>query len=217
MSTCGQLYVFEGPDGVGKSTIARRLVQELATAGVDCAYMAFPGHENGTLGKHIYELHHNAQRYGIQHMSSTSLQLLHIVAHIDTIENRIIPTLRTGQNVVLDRFWWSTKVYGLVAGVNQQMLDAMINLELQMWEGVQPAALFLICRLAPLRPEPIDQWQRWCDTYAQLATEEGEHHPIYVIDNNGSFEDTMITMNKVFKANVASHQRHTPGGKEQRT
>jgi dTMP kinase len=154
------LYVFEGPDGVGKSELSRLFAQQLAESGIDCEHLAFPGRDNGTLGKHVYELHHDAQRHGIESISPTSLQLLHVAAHIDTIENRIVPALKAGQTVVLDRFWWSTIVYGLVSGISRQTLDAMIGLELTVWGGIQPTVLFLIRRKHPLRPEPMDQWRQ---------------------------------------------------------
>src|SRR5262245_29764070 len=97
MSTSTELYVFEGPDCVCKSELSRRFAQHLAGSGLDCEHLAFPGREEGTLGKHVYELHHDPKRYGIQSMDPTSMQLLHIAAHIDVIEHRILPALQAGR------------------------------------------------------------------------------------------------------------------------
>ena len=78
----------------------------------------------------FYNLHHAPETLNIKQMAPASLQLLHIAAHLDAIESTIIPALRSGTSVVLDRFWWSTKVYGLAAGANKRLLNAMIDVEL---------------------------------------------------------------------------------------
>jgi thymidylate kinase len=189
--THGTLYVFEGPDGVGKTELSRRFAAQLEAAGVPCEYLSFPGHDDGTLGKHVYELHHDPGQHGVASVSPTSLQLLHIAAHIDAIESRILPALRSGRSVVLDRFWWSTKVYGLASGVARRTLNRMIDIELAAWGGVKPAALYLVGRHAPLRPEPIDHWQRCRELYDSLAEEEGRSYPVRRIDNGGSIEEAL--------------------------
>ena len=112
-------------------------------------------------GKLVYELHHEPSSHGVSVISPSSLQLLHIAAHVDAIENRIAPVLREGKTVVLDRFWWSTQVYGMVSGVPRPVLDGMIEIELAAWNPIRPTCLFLITRQLPLRPEPADLWKRW--------------------------------------------------------
>src|SRR5687767_12007738 len=113
----GRLFVLEGPDGAGKTILAKALVEQLNSRGTLYEYAAFPGIQEGTLGNMVYDLHHEPERYGITSIHPLSLQTLHIAAHIDAIEQRILPALRSGQSMVLDRFWWSTWVYGLAAGV----------------------------------------------------------------------------------------------------
>src|SRR5215510_14775272 len=208
MPTCGQLYVFEGPDGVGKSELSRRFAEQLAESGMDCEHLAFPGQDTGTLGKHVYELHHDAQRYNIAYLSPTSLQLLHVAAHIDTIENRIIPALNAGRTIVLDRFWWSTIVYGIVSGISHHTLDARIGLELTVWGSMQPTALFLIRRSHPVRPEPMDQWRQWRDIYGRLAAEQAKKYPVYLIYNDGPIEEAVDALARASKTSFA---RHEPG------
>jgi thymidylate kinase len=146
--------------------------------------LSFPGKEAGTLGQHVYELHHDPARFGISALSAASLQLLHVAAHIDAIETRIKPLLHQGETVVLDRFWWSTFVYGLVGGVSRSVLDNMVALERSVWRPVQPDRFFLITREAPLRPEPPELWPRWRDAYVNLAGEECDNHPVLVVENN---------------------------------
>ena len=188
MHTRGKLYVFEGADGVGKSELSRLFVSQLRAAGVMCEHLAFPGHDDGTLGKHVYELHHHPQRHGVASVSPASLQLLHVAAHVDAIESRILPTLRSGRTVVLDRFWWSTKVYGLASGVPRRTLDTMIDIELAAWGRVKPTVLYLVRRQAPLRPEPSDHWLRCRELYDALAVKEARRYPVHCIENDGAIE-----------------------------
>src|SRR5207249_4525469 len=114
MRPIGKLIVFEGPDGSGKTTLSRLFADRARELGVPCDWFAFPGREGGTLGKHVYEIHHNLQTVGVKAINPASLQLLHIAAHIDALEGRILPALKQGRHIVLDRFWWSTLVYGVV-------------------------------------------------------------------------------------------------------
>src|ERR1044071_4273325 len=125
----GKLFVFEGPDGSGKTTLSHAFVEYLKSKGVECDYFAFPGQEPGTIGRLVYDLHHDPRDVEVESLTPTSLQLLHIAAHVDAIESKILPALKKGRTVVLDRFWWSTWVYGKVGGVSPKILRAMIQLE----------------------------------------------------------------------------------------
>jgi thymidylate kinase len=199
--------VFEGPDGVGKSELSRRFATQLRDAGVDCELLTFPGKEEGTLGKHVYEIHHHMQQYGVRSLSPTSLQLLHVAAHIDTIENCILPGLKAGRTVILDRFWWSTKVYGIVAGASRKTLNAMLGLEMMAWRNVRPTAVFLIHRRDSLRPAPIHRWRKWQAAYSELAKEQAKNHLVYRIDNNGSVEETMGLLWSAYTGDLSCEQQ----------
>jgi dTMP kinase len=183
MTNAGKLYVFEGPDGVGKSTLADWFASHLRESGIRCILLSFPGKETGTLGKHVYELHHDLARFEIKTLAPASLQLLHVAAHTDAIENRIKPLLADGTTVVLDRFWWSTFVYGLVAGASRSVLDRMVALERTVWDPVQPDRLFLVTRSEPLRSEPAELWPRWHEGYLRLGDEEQKNHSVVIVPN----------------------------------
>ena len=142
----GRLIVFEGPDGVGKSTLAQALTNRLVAMGLSCEHLTFPGREEGTIGSLVYDVHHCPAEYGIGAITAASLQALHIAAHLDAIERRIIVALNEGRWVILDRFWWSTWAYGHVAAVDRATLDAMVQVERLHWCGVEPDALFLLDR-----------------------------------------------------------------------
>lgn len=143
----GKLYVFEGPDGSGKTTMARKLESSL-----DAVYFAFPGVQPGSLGKHIYDLHHGLIGGGVP-IPQISLQMLHVAAHIDAIENQIKPRLWAGQTVILDRYYWSTYIYGLHNGIDEKFLLSLIGLEQMVWGDIKPTAIFLMLRSQPVRPD----------------------------------------------------------------
>lgn len=202
----GLLYVFEGPDGVGKSELSARFAQMLQESGVSTILVSFPGKDPGTLGRLVYDVHHSPAAFGISKMSGTSLQLIHIAAHIDAIERVILPALRAGTTVVLDRFWWSTKVYGLADGNDRKVLDSMIRVELAAWGTVQPSRLFLVRRRSPLHPEPQERWAYWRDLYESLAAEEQHRCNVVVIDNDDSVEAALGRIDRSLhdKASIAA-------------
>ncbi|MCL4806402.1 MAG: hypothetical protein KJ062_01190, partial [Thermoanaerobaculia bacterium] len=81
----GRLFVFEGPDGVGKSTVAAEFARRLSEDR-PAVLLSFPGREPGTLGHDVYELHHASARFGVERLSAACLKLLHIAAHLDAID-----------------------------------------------------------------------------------------------------------------------------------
>ena len=139
----GRLYVFEGPDGVGKTTLARAFAKEIADTRPSEQY-SYPGNDPGTLGHLVYKLHHDARSLGVNNISPSSLQLLHVAAHIDLLSKLVVPALRSGRTVVLDRFWWSTWVYGRASSVSEAALTAMLCLEEIYLAGIVPDVVFLV-------------------------------------------------------------------------
>ena len=190
-STQGRLIVFEGPDNVGKSTIVEQFTSRLRRTGVHCLQMAFPGSYPGTLGSLVYDLHHDADDLGLGEINPTSLQILHIAAHIDAIEGRILPALRTGAWVVLDRFWWSTWVYGIASGVPETSLETMIELERLHWGEVQPDVLFLMERTNGTHIEGDGFEDQIIEGYRDLSNREQHHSRVIELQNDSSIEDTL--------------------------
>ncbi len=56
----GGLLVFEGPDRTGKTTLANALAARLEDFGYKCIVRSFPGRDEGTLGKVVYDVHHRS-------------------------------------------------------------------------------------------------------------------------------------------------------------
>ena len=114
---------------------------------------------------------------------------MHIAAHLDMIEQRIQPALDDGRWVVLDRFWWSTWVYGRASTVEQKTLDAMIQLERLQWNDTKPAVVFLIDRSTDSH---YDQGRReLCEGYQILSDKEQSQHPVRPIQNDGSVDKSL--------------------------
>ena len=187
----GRLVVFEGPDNVGKSTLAEQLTNRLREAGVPCEHLAFPGRQPGSLGRLVYDLHHDDPGLGLGEVNPTSLQVLHIAAHVDAIEGHILPALRAGTWVVLDRFWWSTRVYGASFGVPERSLEAMIELEQLHWGQFKPDVLFLVERQngAPRDGEGLQG--KILEGYRELANRERIHSHVVTLHNDSSVEDAL--------------------------
>ncbi|HYH95909.1 nucleotide kinase domain-containing protein [Hyalangium sp.] len=200
----GRLIVLEGPDGVGKSTISAELVRDLSARGHRAELVVFPGRETGTLGHLVYEIHHDAARFGLRSMTAAANETLHIAAHLDVIERRIVPTLRQGTTVILDRFWWSTLVYGTVVGMDRKVLEALIAVERLLWGSVLPDVMILLRREVPIdRDEPLSQWLRLRDEYDRLAKQEGGNYPVVVIENGGALTKTLAEVRHVLESGTA--------------
>lgn len=190
-ATSGALFVFEGPDGAGKTTLLAEVQRALrAEATQPVAAFAFPGREPGTLGHHIYALHHEPARFGVDSMTLTSLQLLHVAAHVDAIETSVRPSVARGEIALLDRSWWSTWVYGITGGANVDTLRAMVEMERVHWGALRPDAVFLVRRPAALLHEELrGHYVKLSAEYATLAEREMRNTAVVVVDNEGTVKE----------------------------
>ena len=183
----GRLLVLEGPDGVGKTTLCAALAEQLQNRGLDPLQLSFPGKKPGSLGELVYRMHHEQGPVRVADMSMLATQALHVAAHIDAVDRQILPALEEGRVVLLDRYWWSAWVYGLVAGCGRRQLRALIAAERSAWGTVRPALAILLRRPTPIdRNDPPARWQRLSDEYARLAERERRLHPVAIIDNVGT-------------------------------
>ena len=194
-----RLIVFEGVDAAGKSTVCARYLEALVDRGVAARLLSFPGKESGTLGSLVYQLHHSPQSKGVHRLTSASLQALHIAAHLDAIETVIVPCLEAGETILLDRYWWSTWVYGVVGGADPKVLGALIEAERLAWGQWQPEMVFHVTRANPLRDEPMEAWNKLRCEYDALAEREAANYSVCALSNDGAIEET------VSKALARSH------------
>jgi thymidylate kinase len=122
------------------------------------------------------------------------LQLLVTAAHLETIQSRIIPSLNAGRTVVLDRYWWSTWVYGRAAGVSREMLEALLAVEELAWSGIVPMRVFLITRPATKGRRQARTIGQLSSRYRSLARRESARgkYPVSVLVNDGSIRDAIM-------------------------
>jgi dTMP kinase len=191
----GKLFFVEGPDGVGKTTTIDQLKVALSRRSEGFEFLSFPGRAEGTLGAVVYRIHHDPAAFGISVMTELSKQALHIAAHLDAIERLIVPALRSGTNILLDRFWWSTLVYGAAGGVHQAGLNTLVEAERLVWDKFQPALAILLDRDQPIdRDDEINSWRRLRDLYRDLALAERSRYPVEIVSNMETPETAVSTI-----------------------
>ena len=142
-----RLIVFEGPDHVGKTTISMAAERILRLRGHRCERLSFPGHDSNSLGALVREIHHASTRTMTVHPAA--MQLMHVAAHVDLIERRILPLLAEGTAILLDRFWWSTAIYADLDHVPAAQVKSMLEAEAISWKQVKPTLVFLVERDSP--------------------------------------------------------------------
>jgi thymidylate kinase len=207
----GRLIVVEGPDGVGKSTICKQLRASLRRDGVPCELLSFPGKEPGSIGELVYRVHHDQKSLGVQTLSPLARQALHVAAHLDLIDRRIMPLLETGHVVILDRFWWSAWVYGLVGGCHRRKLRALVEAERSAWGNLKPTLAVLLRRDTPInRDDRPETWNRLAEEYAKLVDRERNLYPVAVIDNVGNTEDTLELVMEQLGSSVIPRKAEEP-------
>jgi dTMP kinase len=134
----GRFVTFEGPEGSGKTTHARRLIERLEGRGLAALYAREPG---GTpTGELIREiLQHD--RCG-EPLCPPAEALLFAASRAQLVDRIIRPALEAGRWVVCDRFADSTTVYqGYGRGFGA---DRMIALNDFATAGVMPDLTFLL-------------------------------------------------------------------------
>lgn len=102
----GRFLSFEGIDGSGKSTQARRLAGHLRAAGAEVVLTREPGGSPGAEDIRALVLQGETDRW-----SPETELLLFTAARRDHLERVILPALARGTTVICDRFADSTRIY----------------------------------------------------------------------------------------------------------
>lgn len=128
----GRFITFEGIDGSGKSTQARRLADRLG----DAILTREPGGSKGAEEIRQLVLTGEPDRW-----SAETEILLFTAARRDHLEKTIEPALAAGQTIISDRFADSTRVYqGATRGDLRHMVDQLHALMI----GREPDLTFII-------------------------------------------------------------------------
>lgn len=117
----GKFITFEGGDGAGKSTQIRRLARRLGERGIRVVETREPG------GTPTAEAIRKVLLTGMaKSLGPEAEAILFAAARADHVDHLIRPALASGEWVLCDRFFDSTRVYqGAVGGAPARELDAL--------------------------------------------------------------------------------------------
>ncbi|MCZ0736584.1 dTMP kinase [Phreatobacter sp. AB_2022a] len=137
----GRFITFEGGEGAGKSTQARRLAEHLASLGIHAVLTREPGGSPGAeIIRHVL-LSGAAEPFGPE-----AETILFGAARRDHLNSTILPALQRGDWVICDRFADSTRVYqGLAGKVDPAFIQALERLTV----GADRPDLTLVLDLPP--------------------------------------------------------------------
>ena len=132
MAERGRFITFEGGEGAGKSTQARRLAAALRARGLEVVETREPGGSPGA--EEIRRLLTTGEAGRWSPMAET---LLHNAARADHLRRTVRPALAAGSWVVSDRFADSTMAYqGYGQGLDRGFIAA---LSAAVVDGLEPA------------------------------------------------------------------------------
>lgn len=187
----GKLYVFEGIDNVGKTTVIKEVSKVLKNKDIPCSTYSFPGKEPNTLGALIYDFHHKKDKYITYDLNDASLQLLHVASHIDLLTRCIIPDLEQGKTVLLDRSWWSTYAYGIANGITKKQIKMILAPEIHIFKKIAVGKIFLIKREQKTSDYDEITTKNILKEYEYLAEEYQKSELVYTIYNNSNILDVV--------------------------
>ena len=129
MNPEGSFITFEGIDGSGKSTQARKLAEHLQANGREVILTREPGGSEGAEEIRALVLQGKPDRW-----SAETEILLFTAARRDHLERTILPAIEAGKVVICDRFTDSTRMYqglsrGDLRGTVDQLHKLMIGRE----------------------------------------------------------------------------------------
>ncbi|WP_294621190.1 dTMP kinase [uncultured Roseovarius sp.] len=136
MSGPGRFISFEGIDGSGKSTQARRLATHLEGQGHDVVLTREPGGSPGAEDIRALVLEGEPDRW-----SPETEILLFTAARRDHLERTILPAIEAGKIVICDRFADSTRMY---QGLRRDGLRALVDQLHDLMIGREPDLTVLI-------------------------------------------------------------------------
>lgn len=173
----GLLFVFEGIDGCGKTTLSQRVQQKLEELGRDVVCFREP--TDMQWGAKIRSVFESGER-----LSPEEEVELFMKDRKDDVEKRIIPALNEGTTVLLDRYYFSTAAYQGAEG-----LDWMKIVQDNEQFAVRPHMTFFLLihpELALSRiekegrkktaPEKLDTLQRIDAVYREMFLELSKYH-----------------------------------------
>ncbi len=201
----GRLITFEGIEGCGKSTQIELLAAWLKSIGRDVICSREPG---GTLlGERIRDLLKNGSKETF--FSAKAELLLFEASRAQHVEEKILPAILNGKDVLCDRFFDSSIVYqGSARNIMKSDVEYLNKFATN---GIIPDLTILIdiearegMRRLGIRGENIDRieqedqefFERVRTGYCNLAE---RNHRFFVVDGNKSKEDIQYAIRQEYK------------------
>lgn len=195
-----RFVIFEGVDGVGKTTLATALARYVAQLAPQVVVYAdaFPGAIPGTLGEWVYRFHHGqiTDAPAPDTVAPAALQLLHVAAHVDTILMRLRPALESGGCVILDRYWWSTYAYSRATLAPEDAWPLVAAERNFLTQLPAPVGIY-VSRQSSLKPWEVDEKSHGkLDSYYHevMQSEQERGHVVYELENDASLENSWKTL-----------------------
>jgi len=102
----GMFITFEGPDGSGKTTVAKMVYHKLVKEGYDVILTREPGGID--IAEQIRDVIHNTENTA---MDARTEALLYAASRRQHLVEKILPALQSGKIIICDRFIDSSLVY----------------------------------------------------------------------------------------------------------
>jgi len=133
----GCLITLEGPEGSGKTHLAKRIGERFREMGLRHSCYREPGTTD--IGLQIRQVLHDLKNIN---MCARTELLLYLASRAQLVEEKIKPALLQGEIVLLDRYGDSSRVYqGIARGLG---LDRVTQLNDFATEGLRPDLTILI-------------------------------------------------------------------------
>lgn len=198
VQTPPKFVVFEGVDGVGKTSLADALTRYYGSAfpRLMISTGSFPGATPGSLGEWVYRLHHGEiDELSPRSISPAALQMLHVAAHVDGIHSWIGPALQDG-HVILDRYWWSTYAYARTS-MSADEAWALVSAERPFWRSYPDPVIIYVTRTVSLKSGELDPQQHHrLDRYYRevIDRERNIGTVVFELANEGDLDDCLLCL-----------------------
>ncbi|MEW6379098.1 MAG: dTMP kinase [bacterium] len=116
----GLLIIFEGIDGAGKTTQARRVTAWLKEQGLPAASFSEPS-PHGVYGKKLRQI----ILHGREKITPQEEMELFLKDREEDVQKNILPALMQGSIVVMDRYYYSNMAYQGALGIDVNHIQAL--------------------------------------------------------------------------------------------
>lgn len=119
----GKVFVIEGADGSGKTGTAKALVERFNSEGMNFTYLRDPG--SSAFGESVRDIVRSAD------IEPYTQLLMYSACRHEMVMKHLIPLIKEGKNVIIDRFTLSTVVYQGFLDNLMDEVNALIQMQLQ--------------------------------------------------------------------------------------